>query len=35
VIDEELANKVRDEEIENPFLRNVMKEYHQYIQEKI
>ena len=33
-IDEELAKKVRDIEIENPIPRNVMKEYHKYIQEK-
>jgi len=34
-IDEELARKVRDIEIENPIPRNVMEEYHQYIQEKM
>jgi len=34
-IDEELARKVRDIEIENPIPRNVMKEYHQYIREKM
>ena len=33
-IDEELAKKVKDVEIENPIPINVMKEYHQYIQEK-
>ena len=33
-IDEELAKKVRDIEIENPIPREVIKEYHQYIQEK-
>jgi len=34
-IDEELTKKVKDVEIENPIPRNVMKEYHQYIQEKM
>jgi len=34
-IDEELARKVRDIEIENPIPRNVMKEYRQYIREKM
>jgi len=34
-IDEELTKKVRDIEIENPIPRNVMEEYHQYIQEKM
>ena len=34
-IDEELTKKVKDVKIENPIPRNVMKEYHQYIQEKI
>ncbi len=34
-IDEELAEKVRDMEIENPIPRNVMREYHQYIQERV
>jgi hypothetical protein len=33
-IDEEMARKVKDLRIENPILTNVMKEYHQYIQEK-
>jgi predicted nucleic acid-binding protein len=33
-IDEELAKKVRDIEIENPIPGNIMKEYHRYIQEK-
>jgi predicted nucleic acid-binding protein len=34
-IDEELAKKVKDVEIENPIPRDVMKEYHKYIQNKI
>jgi len=34
-IDEELTKKVKDVEIENPIPRNVMKEYHRYIQEKM
>jgi len=34
-IDEELAKRVKDVEIENPIPRNVMKEYHQYIREKM
>jgi hypothetical protein len=35
MIDEELAKKVKDVEIENPIPRDVMREYHQYIQERI
>jgi len=34
-VDEELAKKVRDIEVENPIPRKVMEEYHQYIREKI
>ncbi|MBS7648064.1 PIN domain-containing protein [Candidatus Bathyarchaeota archaeon] len=34
-IDEELKKKIKDMEIENPIPRNIMEEYHQYIQEKI
>lgn len=34
-IDEELKRKIRDIEVENPIPQNVMKEYHQYIREKI
>ena len=34
-IDEELTKKIRDIEIENPIPRNIMKEYHQYIREKM
>jgi predicted nucleic acid-binding protein len=34
-IDEELTKKVKDVKIENPIPGNVMKEYHQYIQEKM
>jgi len=34
-IDEELAKKVGDMEIENPIPRNVMKEYHRYIQRRM
>ena len=34
-VDEELAEKVRDIEIENPIPREAMEEYHQYIREKI
>lgn len=33
-IDEELATKVKDIETENPIPKNIMREYHQYIQEK-
>jgi len=33
-VDEELAEKVRDIEIENPIPRKAMEEYHQYIREK-
>lgn len=34
-IDEELKKKVKDIEIENPIPQNVIREYHQYIKEKI
>jgi predicted nucleic acid-binding protein len=34
-IDEEMIKKVKDVEIENPIPRNVMKEYRQYVQEKM
>ena len=34
-VDEELAEKVRDIEIENPIPRKAIEEYHQYIREKI
>ncbi|MEM3061445.1 MAG: hypothetical protein QW265_03460 [Candidatus Bathyarchaeia archaeon] len=34
-IDEELTKKVKDIEVENPIPENVMKEYHQYIKERI
>ena len=34
-IDEELANKLRDIKIENPIPRNIMKEYHRYIHERM
>lgn len=33
-IDEELATKIRDIEIENPIPKKVMREYHQYMREK-
>ena len=32
-VDEELAKKVGDIEVENPIPRDVMSEYHQYIQK--
>ncbi|MEM3108312.1 MAG: hypothetical protein QW569_01035 [Candidatus Bathyarchaeia archaeon] len=35
IIDDELAEKVRDVEVENPIPRNIMKEYRRYVQEKI
>jgi predicted nucleic acid-binding protein len=34
-IDEEMAKKVKDLRIENPIPTNIMKEYHQYIREKM
>jgi predicted nucleic acid-binding protein len=34
-IDEEMARKVKDLRIENPIPTNIMKEYHQYIREKM
>ncbi|MBS7633992.1 type II toxin-antitoxin system VapC family toxin [Candidatus Bathyarchaeota archaeon] len=34
-IDEELKKKIKDVKIENPIPKNIMKEYHQYIQGKI
>jgi len=33
-IDEELATKIRDIEIENPIPKKVMREYHKYMREK-
>jgi hypothetical protein len=30
-----MIKKVKDVEIENPIPRNVMKEYRQYVQEKM
>jgi predicted nucleic acid-binding protein len=34
-IDEELAGKVKDVNIENPIPRDIMREYHQYVRERI
>jgi len=34
-VDEELARKVRDIEIVNPIPRDVMKEYHCYVRERL
>ena len=34
-IDEELAGKVKDVSIENPIPRDIMREYHQYVRERI
>jgi predicted nucleic acid-binding protein len=34
-IDEELKTKIKNIKIKNPIPENIMKEYHQYIQEKM
>ena len=34
-IDEGLAGKVKDVNIENPIPRDIMREYHQYVRERI